>query len=177
MLVIRLFRIGKINQPVFKIVVTEKTSPPKSGRFVEEVGFYNPVTKEKNFNKERIEYWIKNGAQPSDTLYNLFISEKIIQGKKRIIPIKKKQAEEAAPVAAASATATPVATPAVPAEIKPAPVVSETPTTPAEPVTPNEPTAPIEPSEPKKEEIVPAKEPEQPKETAVPTETPIVDTK
>ena len=47
MLVIRFFRTGKKNQPTFKIVVTEKTKPPRAGRFIEEVGFYNPSTKEK----------------------------------------------------------------------------------------------------------------------------------
>ena len=90
MLTIRLFRIGKINQPIFKIVVCKKTNPPKSGRFTDEVGSYNPITKEKKFNAERIKYWMKNGAQPSDTLYNLLVSEKIIEGKKRVIRIKKK---------------------------------------------------------------------------------------
>ncbi len=90
MLTIRLFRIGKINQPIFKIVVCKKTNPPKSGRFTEEVGSYNPITKEKKFNAERIKYWIKSGAQPSDTLYNLLVSAKIIEGKKRVVRIKKK---------------------------------------------------------------------------------------
>jgi len=88
MLVIRLFRVGKKNQPAFKIVVVDKRRSSKSGRFLEEVGFYNPLTKEKILKAERIKYWISVGVQPSPTVYNLLISEKIIEGKK--IPKHKK---------------------------------------------------------------------------------------
>jgi len=87
MLVIRLFRTGKKNQPSFKVVVTDKRRPPRAGRFVEEVGFYNPLTKEKILRGERIKYWLSVGAKPSDTVYNLLIKEKIIEGKK--IPAHK----------------------------------------------------------------------------------------
>jgi len=88
MLVIRFFRIGKKNQPSFKIVVTDKRKPARAGRFVEEVGFYNPVTKEKILKNERIKYWLSVGAKPSPTVFNLLVSEKIIEGKK--IPVHKK---------------------------------------------------------------------------------------
>ncbi|MFH1656811.1 MAG: 30S ribosomal protein S16 [Candidatus Nealsonbacteria bacterium] len=90
MLSIRLFRTGKKNQPFFKIVVTDKRRPPKGGRFVEEVGFVNPLTKEKSLKAERIKYWISKGAQPSDTINNLLIKEKIIEGKKVALHNKKK---------------------------------------------------------------------------------------
>jgi small subunit ribosomal protein S16 len=92
MLVIRFFRVGKRNQPSFKIVVTDKRNPPRGGKFVEEVGFWNPVTKEKVLRKERIKYWLSVGAQPSESVYNLLVSEKIIEGKK--IPVHKKKKEE-----------------------------------------------------------------------------------
>ena len=82
MLVIRLFRIGKRNQPSFKIVVTDKRNPPRGGRFVEEVGFWNPLTKQKGLKKERIMHWLSVGVKPSDSVYNLLVSEKIIEGKK-----------------------------------------------------------------------------------------------
>ena len=94
MLVIRFFRVGKKNQPSFKIVVTDKRKPPRAGRFVEEVGFYNPKTKEKVLKAERIKYWLSVGAKPSDTVHNLLISEKIIEGKKITIYIKKTKKEE-----------------------------------------------------------------------------------
>ena len=87
MLVIRFLRVGKKNQPVFKIVVTDKKNPPRGGRFVEQVGFYNPLTKEKNLKAERIKYWLSVGTQLSDTVHNLLVSEKIIEGKK--IPVHK----------------------------------------------------------------------------------------
>jgi len=94
MLVIRFLRTGKKNQPNFKIVVTEKRNPPTAGRFVEQVGFYNPLTKEKVLKQDRIKYWISVGAQPSDTVRNLLISEKIIEGKKIDVHKKSKKAEE-----------------------------------------------------------------------------------
>ena len=103
MLVFRLFRVGKNNQPSFKIVVTDKRNSSKGGRFVEQVGFYNPVTKEKVLNKERVQYWLSQGVQPSATLHNLFIKDGILEGKK--IPVQKKS-KKAPAVAPASAEAT-----------------------------------------------------------------------
>ncbi len=127
MLVIRLSRIGKKNQPSFKIVVTRKTNPPRGGRFVEQVGFYNPLTKEKILNKERIQYWLSQGAKPSDTIYNLLIKEGIVAGKK--VPLHKKSKKPAAEVKPAEAKpveAEPAAKPGDKAvEVKPQP--SETP--------------------------------------------------
>jgi small subunit ribosomal protein S16 len=82
MLVIRFFRVGKKRQPSFKIVVIDKRKPPRSGRFVEEVGFYNPLTKEKILRRERIKYWLSVGAKPSPTVFNLLVSEKILEDKK-----------------------------------------------------------------------------------------------
>ena len=92
MLVIRLFRVGKKNQPSFKIVVTDKRRSTRAGRFVEEVGFYNPLTKEKVLKSERLKYWLSVGAKPSATIQNLLISEKITEGKK--IPVHKKSKKE-----------------------------------------------------------------------------------
>jgi len=77
MLTIRLTRKGKKNQPFFKIVVIDKRRSSKGGRAVEELGYLDPLKKRKSLNKERILYWIQNGAQPSPTIHNLLISEKI----------------------------------------------------------------------------------------------------
>jgi small subunit ribosomal protein S16 len=118
MLVIRLFRVGKKNQPAYKIVVTEKSKASRRGRFVEEVGFYNPLTKEKNLKSERIKYWISQGAKPSDTIYNMLVSGKIIEGKKINVYKKSKKEVEAVPAAAAPAPAAPAS--ATPAPEKPA---------------------------------------------------------
>ena len=100
MLVIRLFRIGKKNQASYKIVVTDKQNAAAKGRFVEEVGFYNPITKERKLKADRIQYWMSVGAKPSDTVHNMLVSEKIIDGPK--IPkhkkAKKKEEVEKTPV-------------------------------------------------------------------------------
>jgi len=102
MLSIRLLRIGKKHQPSYKIVVVDKKRSPKSGKFTEQLGFYNPITKEKKINKERVEYWLSQGAQPSDTVHNFLIREGAIKGKKiSVHSTKKRKKEEAkeAPVA------------------------------------------------------------------------------
>ncbi|MBU1014999.1 30S ribosomal protein S16 [Patescibacteria group bacterium] len=98
MLVIRLFRTGRKNQPVYKIVVTEKTNPPAAGRFVEEVGFFDPLTKERRLKPERIKEWLSKGAQPSDTVYNMLVKEGVLEGKKIPVHKKSKKAQPEAPV-------------------------------------------------------------------------------
>lgn len=100
MLVIRFFRVGKKNQPSFKIVVTDKRKPPRAGRFVEQVGFYNPLTKEKVLKKERVKYWMSKGAKPSDTVHNLLVKEGILEVAKIPKHKKSKKKEEASPSSA-----------------------------------------------------------------------------
>jgi len=90
MLKIRLTRKGKKNSAFYRLVVAEHTSPIK-GRFVEVLGFFNPHTKEKNFQTDRIKYWIEKGAQCSDTAHNLLVTAEILPGPKRAIKIKKKE--------------------------------------------------------------------------------------
>jgi small subunit ribosomal protein S16 len=74
-LAIRLRRIGRKNRPHYRVVVAEKRSP-RDGRFVEEVGNYDPVKKEDGFSldMERIQYWLARGAKPSETV-NSFIKK------------------------------------------------------------------------------------------------------
>ncbi len=114
MLVIRLFRVGKKNQPSFGLVITDKRKSSTKGRFIEEVGFWNPLTKEKVLKGERIKYWLSVGAKPSATVYNLLISEKVIEGKK--IPKhkkpKKKEGEKPSAAPAKPAAEPPASTPA-----------------------------------------------------------------
>jgi small subunit ribosomal protein S16 len=90
MLIIRLKRIGKKNYPHYRMVVAEKSRSVK-GKFIEILGSFDPHSKEKSFKKERILYWLSNGAQVSDTVYNLLAKEKIIQGSSRRIRIVKKK--------------------------------------------------------------------------------------
>lgn len=100
MLTIRLTRKGKKNQPFFRVVVVDKRRSSKGGKSVEDVGWVDPLTKRKALNKNRILQWIKNGAQPSDTVHNLLVSEKIIEGKKIHVARVKKGAEAPVPQAA-----------------------------------------------------------------------------
>lgn len=62
-------------------MITPKENPPK-GKFLESLGSYDPFTKEKIFNKERILYWVGNGAQLSASVNNLLIRERAVEGKK-----------------------------------------------------------------------------------------------
>ena len=94
MLVIRLRRVGKKNQPAFKIIVTEKKKAPTKGIFIEEVGFWNPLTKERILKEERIKYWLSVGAKASDTVRNMLIDGKVIKGKKIKKHGKPKKKEE-----------------------------------------------------------------------------------
>ena len=72
MLMIRLARFGAKKKPTYRLVVIDKERA-RDSRAVEVVGIYNPVAQPHaiKLNHERIEYWIKNGAQPSDTVARL----------------------------------------------------------------------------------------------------------
>ena len=69
---IRLMRIGKKRQPSYRVVVKEARSP-RSGKYIEQVGFYNPLTEpaDVRFDEERIKYWLGVGAQPTETVKRL----------------------------------------------------------------------------------------------------------
>ena len=66
---IRMKRIGTTNTPAYRIVVADSRSP-RDGRFIEELGTYQPLKKSDNYtlNMERAEYWLSKGAQPSETV-------------------------------------------------------------------------------------------------------------
>ncbi len=78
MLMIRLSRFGKKKHPFYRVVVTEKTRP-RNGRFVEIVGTYDPQKKPAlvQMDKERVDYWLSKGAQPSDTVRSLLRKPKV----------------------------------------------------------------------------------------------------
>ena len=72
MLMIRLARFGAKKKPSYRVVVIDKVRA-RDSRSVEVVGFYNPVSQPPTvkLDHERIQYWLKNGAQPSDTVGRL----------------------------------------------------------------------------------------------------------
>ena len=74
MLAIRMQRNGRVHAPVYRIVVQESQRHPLSGRVVAEVGNYNPETKKTVLDKEKVEFYLKNGAQPSSRV--AFVLEK-----------------------------------------------------------------------------------------------------
>lgn len=75
MLAIRLARFGAKKKPTYRVVVIEKDRA-RNSRSIEVVGHYNPISKpaQVHLDRERIEHWIKNGAQPSDTVNRLLKS-------------------------------------------------------------------------------------------------------
>jgi small subunit ribosomal protein S16 len=92
-------RIGAKNNPVFRIVVADGRSP-RDGKFIEQIGTYQPLKKGENFalDYERAKYWIGKGAQPSDTVAS-FIRK----------TAKAAKAAKAAPAPAAAALPAPAA--------------------------------------------------------------------
>lgn len=93
MLMLRFQRIGRRNDPAFRIVATEKRSKPKSG-FLEILGSYHPKTKDTQLKNERILYWLSKGAQASETVHNLLVSKGVIQGTKVAIKMNKAVVKE-----------------------------------------------------------------------------------
>jgi small subunit ribosomal protein S16 len=79
---IRLRRMGAKKAPFYRVVVADSRSP-RDGRFIEEIGYYNPTTEPTTIkiDEEKAAQWVKNGAQPSDIVKRLFdragISEKL----------------------------------------------------------------------------------------------------
>ena len=113
MLKIRLQKVGKKNSPSFRVVLVEHTFRPQ-GKFLELLGSYNKIQKQKSFNKERILYWISKGAQLSETMHNMLVDEKIIDKPKVKAWKPKKRAEaksSGAPANAGAKLETPVEAP------------------------------------------------------------------
>jgi len=142
MLMIRLQRIGRKNDPAFRVLVLEKTSSPKAGTYTDLLGTYNPKTKAFTMAEDRLKEWIKKGAQVSPSLNNILVAKGIIEGKKVQVISKKNleknkakneeaaaaavAAEEAAKKAAEEAAAAPAPEPEAAPEEAPA-AVEETP--------------------------------------------------
>ncbi|OGZ99120.1 MAG: 30S ribosomal protein S16 [Candidatus Sungbacteria bacterium RIFCSPHIGHO2_02_FULL_47_11] len=93
---IRFQRVGRKNDPAFRIVVTERRSKPK-GAGVETLGSYHPKTNATVLENERILYWLSKGAKLSATVHNLLVSKGVIQGAKiNVVPLSRKTGEEPA---------------------------------------------------------------------------------
>lgn len=112
MLTIRLSRVGSKNDSSFRVIVVDSKRKPQPGKYLEMVGSYDPRVNRVELKAERIKHWMSHGAQVSDTVHNLLVSQKIIDAKKINIlpkfiapeaPAEAPKAEEAAPAPAAEA--------------------------------------------------------------------------
>lgn len=83
MLMMRLQRVGRKNNPSYRIVVVDKRTGPKSNKITDLLGSYNPKLGQITINGEKAKHWLAHGVQASDTVYNMLISQKVIEGKKR----------------------------------------------------------------------------------------------
>lgn len=109
MLIIRLQRTGKKNQADFRIVLAEKEAPVNK-KFTEILGSYNPRKKTFQVKEERLKYWLGQKVEMSETINNLFVSKKLIEGKKvKAFNIPKKAVEKTVETPAPAAAEAPVA--------------------------------------------------------------------
>lgn len=77
MLAIRLQRLGRKAFPVYRLAVQESRRHPSSGRVVAYVGSFNPHTKDVTIDKEKVEFYLKNGAQPTPRVVRILAGEKV----------------------------------------------------------------------------------------------------
>ena len=90
MLMIRLQRVGRKHEPVFRLVLTDSKNGPKSGKFLEILGNFDARRGEKaEFKIDRVKHWMANGAKLSETVHNILVERKAIDGKKiNVLPKK-----------------------------------------------------------------------------------------
>lgn len=98
MITIRLQRRGRKNDPSFRVIAVDSKRKPKTGTYLEMLGFYDPRTGKVELKGDRIKHWISHGAQVSGTVHNMLVTHKIIEGKKiNVLPKKSAPKKEEAP--------------------------------------------------------------------------------
>lgn len=126
MLMMRLQRVGRKNNPTYRIVVVDKRTGSKSNKSVDLLGSYEPKQGTISINKDKAKHWLSHGVQPSDTVYNMLVSQKIIEGKKRnALPKKSPIIDEEKLKAEAEAKAAAEAKAKVDTEAETAPIEEE----------------------------------------------------
>lgn len=114
MLKIRLQRTGRINNPSYRIVVTDSKHAPQSGKSLEVLGSFNPKAGKPEIKADRVKHWMSVGAGVSTTMHNMLVSAKIIEGKKinalpkKTAPKKEEVKEEKVEVGEKKEEAVPV---------------------------------------------------------------------
>ena len=117
MVKIRLKRMGATKRPFYRLVVADSRSP-RDGRFIEEIGVYDPIARPATvrIDADRVRDWMRKGARPSDTARKLLEQQGILPRTARPTVPPKAAATAEAPAAAATATA--VAEPEAAAELE-----------------------------------------------------------
>jgi small subunit ribosomal protein S16 len=77
MLKLRLKRLGKKRYPSYRLVIMENTFR-RNGRPIDEVGYYNPMTKDYKFDSAKIKKWLSYGVKPTNTVLNLLVKAEIV---------------------------------------------------------------------------------------------------
>lgn len=96
MLMMRLQRVGRKNDPSYRVVVVDKRTGPKSNKHIDHLGSYNPKLNHVQIDTVKAKDWLTKGVQPSDTIYNILVNLKVIEGKKRnALPRKSPIIDEA----------------------------------------------------------------------------------
>ncbi|HET9176172.1 MAG TPA: 30S ribosomal protein S16 [Pseudolabrys sp.] len=131
-LVIRLARAGTKKRPIYHVVVADNRAP-RDGRFIERLGYFNPLlpkekTERLRLDLEKVQAWMKKGAQPSDRVMRFLDAAGIMKRPKRnnpekAIPRKERKAKEEEAAKAAEGGAKPAAKAETPADA-PAPAAS-----------------------------------------------------
>lgn len=145
MLRIRLRRVGKKKQPMYRIVVADSRAP-RDGAFVEALGYYHPLDNPSTIvvDAERARHWLDRGAQPSDRVAKLLAVQNIAEipaklqtrialGEQRAREAASKQKETPAPAAEAPAPAVEAPAPVAEAPAEAPPAEAEAPTAETEP--------------------------------------------
>jgi small subunit ribosomal protein S16 len=97
MLMMRLQRVGRKNDPSYRIVVTDKRTGPKSDKHIDRLGSYNPKMNHVQLDAAKAKDWLTKGVQPSDTVHNILVNEKVIDARKiNALPRKSPIVDEAA---------------------------------------------------------------------------------
>jgi small subunit ribosomal protein S16 len=161
MLRIRLRRVGKKKQPMYRIVVADSRSP-RDGDFVESIGYYHPLDNPSTIvlDQERAKQWLDKGAQPSDRVAKILAIQGVAEIPKKLatrIALGEQRAKEAASAAKDAAKAE--AAPAAAAEAAPAPAAQAAPEAPAPEAAPEAPAPDAAAQEPPAE--APVEEPAQ----------------
>lgn len=97
MLMMRLQRVGRKNDPSYRVVVVDKRTGPKSNKNIDILGSYNPKMNHIQIDADKAREWISKGVQPSDTVHNILVGQKVIEGKKiNVLPKKSPIVDEEA---------------------------------------------------------------------------------